>query len=245
MLESIITCPTQWFFERRIGIKDQPVANTVIGITIHNLAEKIIKQNLSTDESIFELEKIWPKQVFDADWQSSVQLNEAKKMVRALHDWLNLNQKNLIGTELGFKVLHAETDTILVGKIDLLQQNDNNEIEIIDFKTGASKPTANDLLEHPQLGIYQLAMSADTDLNPDKVKVNAQLVQIRLRNTKDEVTSQSAPELSDASWLVEQINTARLHLLEEDLPAKPGPHCRNCRVRPVCPAVPEGDQVSA
>ncbi|MBM3690502.1 MAG: ATP-dependent helicase [Actinobacteria bacterium] len=245
MLESVNNCPTQWFFERKIGIKEQPIANTVIGITIHAVAEKMINQNLSLDQAIAELNRIWPAQVFDARWQAEVQLADATIMVKALKEWLVQNAHQVIGTEISFKVLHTETDVILVGKIDLLHRNPNDELEIVDFKTGSSKPSAADLQTHPQLGIYQLAAQSDTFLNPDQLPVVAQLLQIRLRNTKDEVTQQNAPQLNDDQWLIDEINQTKAHLFQEDLPARPGQQCRNCKVRTVCPAVPEGDQVSA
>lgn len=244
MLESITRCPTQWFFERKLGIKDQPVANTVIGLAIHAVAEQIIAQNLDLPAAISELTKLWPTQVFEADWQSQVQFAEATNMVRALHGWLTENQSEIVGTEVSFEVLHADLGVILVGKIDLLQRSPSKELEITDFKTGAQKPTKADLAQSAQLGTYQLAAQIDPKLNPDGLPVSAKLVQVRLRNAKGNVVEQPAPDLADANWLAEQITTAKARLEQEDLPARPGNHCRNCKVRSVCPAVPEGDQVT-
>lgn len=245
MLESITKCPTQWFFERRLGIKDQPIANTVIGIAIHSVAEKIINQKLDLDTAYQELENLWPEQVFEAPWQSRLQFGEARAMVAAIHRWLVNSDATAVGTEVSFKVLHADLGVVLVGKIDLLAENNSGELEISDFKTGAAKPTQAELAKHSQLGIYQLAAEIDQSINPKQLPVSAKLVQIRLRNSKDQVVEQQAPPFTEPQWLIDQISIAKTRLESEDLPAKPGQQCRNCRVRTVCPAVPEGDQVTS
>jgi RecB family exonuclease len=245
MLDSITRCPTQWFFERKIKVQDQPVANTVVGLAIHSVAEKIVNQKLSDSAAIRELEKIWPSSTFDAPWQSQVQLQEAKQMVKAVHNWITNQQAEIAGTELKFTVVHAELDVVLVGHIDLLLKQPTGEFEVVDYKTGATKPTVAQLQEHTQLGIYQLAVSQSSELNPDQAPVSAKLVQIRLRSAKDQVVEQVAPDLTDPAWLEKEILAAKTQLLTEDLPARPGGHCRNCKVRNVCPAVPEGDQVTA
>lgn len=245
MLESITRCPTQWFFERKLGIKDQPVANTVIGIAIHAVAQKIVAEKLTSDQAVAELTKLWPTEVFDAPWQAKVQLAEAIRMVSALHVWVSENSNETLGAEVSFEVLHADLAVMLVGKIDLLQKNEKDDLEVIDFKTGAVKPTKADLAEHSQLGIYQLAVGLSDEMNPVHLPVSAKLIQIRARNAKDQVVEQVAPELGGAQWLVEEIETAKGRIVTEDLPARPGTHCRNCKVRNICPAVPEGDQVNA
>lgn len=245
MLESITRCPTQWFFERKLGISDKPIANTVIGIAIHAIAQRIVNEKLTAEQAINELKQIWPQQIFDAPWQAQVQFTEAESMVKSLHDWLSTNAKQVEGAEVSFKVLHADLDVLLVGKIDLLTKNQTNELEVIDFKTGATKPTKADLAEHAQLGIYQLAVGTSAELNPEQLPVTAKLIQIRARNAKGQAVEQLAPVLDDATWLAKKITEARTRIVNEDLPAKPGTHCRNCRVRNICPAVPEGDQVTA
>jgi RecB family exonuclease len=245
MLESITRCPTQWFFERKLGIKDQLVANTVIGIAIHAVAQKIVAEKLTADQAMAELTKLWPTEVFDAPWQAKVQLAEALNMVKALHVWVSENANETLGAEVSFEVLHAGLEVTLVGKIDLLQKNEKDELEVIDFKTGAAKPSKADLMEHSQLGVYQLAVGISQEMNQAQLPVSAKLIQIRARNAKDQVVEQMAPDLGDAKWLVDEIETAKSRIITEDLPARPGPHCRNCKVRNICPAVPEGDQVNA
>jgi superfamily I DNA/RNA helicase/RecB family exonuclease len=244
MLDSVTKCPTQWFFERKLKVQDQPVANTVIGLTIHSIAQQIVNTKLELTEAINQLTKLWPSEIFDAQWQSEVQLVEAKNMVTALHAWIQTQSATAIGTELKFKVVHADLDVVLVGHIDLLQQTSTGSFEVVDYKTGSTKPTKAELQEHSQLGIYQLAVSNSEELNPNQAPVSAKLVQIRLRNSKEQAVEQAAPDLADDSWLVNQIQKAKTHLISEDLPARPGAQCRNCKVKTVCPAVPEGDQVA-
>jgi len=244
MLDSVTKCPTQWFFERKLKVQDQPVANTVIGLTIHSIAQQIVNNKLELTDAINQLTKLWPSEVFDAHWQSEVQLIEAKNMVIALHSWIQAQSATAIGTELKFRVVHADLDVVLIGHIDLLLQNSNGSFEVVDYKTGSTKPTKAELEEHAQLGIYQLAVSNSAELNPNQASVSAKLVQIRLRNSKEQAVEQTAPDLTDESWLLNQIQNVKTHLITEDLPARPGAQCRYCKVKTVCPAVPEGDQVA-
>ena len=241
-LESITRCPTQWFFERKLQIKDATNASAVIGSVIHQIAENISTKNMSLMDSLNFLRDIWPTKAFDSQWQSNIQLIEAEGMVQALFEWLEPRRDMFISGEQSFNVLLEEDQIILIGRIDLVEKSMDGSLNIIDFKTSNSAPSKKELLEHTQLGVYQLAVANHPVLNPGSARVSAALIQLRARKSDQKASENFAADLEDPQWLFEQLRDGKSRMINEDLPARPGAHCRNCKVKAVCPAVVEGEQ---
>src|SRR6185312_14523726 len=46
------------------------------------------------------------------------------------------------------------------GQVDRLEADANGNLVVVDIKTGRNKPTKDQVLVHPQLGAYQVAVAA-------------------------------------------------------------------------------------
>ena len=163
-------------------------------------------------------------------------------MVQALFEWLEPRRDMFISGEQSFNVLLEEDQIILIGRIDLVEKSMDGSLNIIDFKTSNSAPSKKELLEHTQLGVYQLAVANHPVLNPGSARVSAALIQLRARKSDQKASENFAADLEDPQWLFEQLRDGKSRMINEDLPARPGAHCRNCKVKVVCPAVVEGEQ---
>jgi len=152
------TCPLHWLIGQVGGGTSSTAAN--LGTIIHKVMED------STDRSAQSLwdgvEARWDELHFDAEWQSRVQKVEA----RALTDRLASYLRDFEST--GGELLSAEGTfqldlggAVLSGTIDRVERLSDGRAVIVDLKTGRGDPISDaGVIDHPQLGAYQLAFSA-------------------------------------------------------------------------------------
>lgn len=124
----------------------------------------------------------------------------------------------------------------ILGYIDRLVRRGPGQYEIHDYKTGAFRPSDEDLRRDRQLTFYQIAVR---DRHPDARDVR--LVWHFLAQDDRRTATRTEAEIEEhrrqAMRLVDRIEAAR------DFPARPSPLCRWCEFRDLCPA--EKDKVAA
>nr|WP_240968586.1 ATP-dependent DNA helicase [Streptomyces sp. HNM0575] len=90
------------------------------------------------------------------------------------------------GSELGFDVtLEAgEYEVRIRGSVDRVERDGQGRAYVVDFKTGATKPSGKEVARHPQLAVYQLAVregAADRLFGGERPEPGgAELVHLRL-----------------------------------------------------------------
>jgi RecB family exonuclease len=132
---------------------------------------------------------------------------------------------------------------VLTGRIDRLERDGEGRLVVVDLKTGRSKPAEGELARHPQLGAYQLAVSAGAfgDAEPGGgVLVNLGATSERNR------TQDQAPlgEDADPDWARVRVQDAASGMGGAVFRASPGAFCRICPTRTSCPANDSGRQVT-
>ena len=152
------TCPLHWLIGQVGGGTSNTAAN--LGTIIHKVLED------STDRSPQALwngvEARWDELHFDAEWQSRVQKLEARALTDRLASYL------LDFERTGGELLSAEGTfqldvggAVLSGTIDRVERLGDGRAVIVDLKTGRGDPISDaGVIDHPQLGAYQLAFSA-------------------------------------------------------------------------------------
>jgi RecB family exonuclease len=120
------------------------------------------------------------------------------------------------------------------GRADRIERHAAGELRVVDYKTGSHQPTIAEAKESLQLGFYLLAAAADPEVTAQGRPTGAEY----WHPAKDQPIRKFDPANLD---LVEgKLRTIGDGIAAEQWPATPGTHCKNCTVRLVCPAWPEG-----
>ena len=129
-------------------------------------------------------------------------------MLAKLVAWLGDTRADLsvIAVERDFDVVVG--DARLRGRVDRLERDRAGRPVVVDLKTGKSKPTAEELAVHPQLGAYQLAVQHDgfAGVATGEEPGGARLVQLG-REVKKYEDQQQPPlgEQDDPLWIARQV----------------------------------------
>jgi hypothetical protein len=126
---------------------------------------------------------------------------------------------------------------------------------VVDFKTGKRAPTAAEVAEMDQLGIYQLAAQAGA-LGEVGAPQGASVVYLRVGGRPDDLPKQldqtslvTRPHLNEEAaadyptWVHQRVAAAAAVVAAGRYPALPGDNCRTCAFAVSCPADERGQQV--
>ena len=146
---------------------------------------------------------------------------------------------------------------VLQGRVDRLDRRPDGSVVVVDFKTGATKPTRAQVVENPQLAAYQLAielgaLSTADDDDPGRIPGEpavhgarpggAEL--IHLRTGRPTILTQPPLEpVAGQRWRTVVREAAEQLAASVNLARENG-RCDRCPVRSSCPLRPEGRQVT-
>lgn len=254
MLSSILTCPMRWFLEREAGGSQVSSASQGFGLVLHALAEKVAAGDLpghpeAVDELMAHVDEVWPQISFRTPWSGSRERAEARAaLLRFLRWHARPDARRVLGVE---QALRAEVtldsgETVVVhGFADRLEIDDQHRVVVVDLKTGKYPPRDLEVREHPQLGLYQVAVergAVDELLAPEHRPARpggAELVQLR-KEVRGAVKVQAQPPPEPGP---DGVRTIELQLAQavdvvrgETFGARAGTHCDTCAFVAVCPA---------
>ena len=155
---------------------------------------------------------------------------EGENCVRYFYDEETpFDQAETLGLEAKFQfALDPNGRYAVMGFIDRLARTGPGVYEVHDYKTGASRPSDEDLRRDRQLSLYQMAVK---DKYPDATEVRLVWHYLQLRENR--VSSRTEAELEahrkQAIRLIDTIEAAR------DYPARESALCRWCEYRDICP----------
>lgn len=137
------------------------------------------------------------------------------------------------------------------GSMDRVEADAEGRAYVVDFKTGKQAPTAAEVAHHPQLAVYQLAISegaADDAFDGVRPEPGgAELVQLRQgaakKNGGETLPKVQAQEPLEGEWVGDLLATAAGKVLDERFSPTTGQHCTHCAFRASCSARPEGRHV--
>ena len=155
-------CPLRWFLDRRVGAGNPSGGAAVVGLVVHAVAEAIARGDVAPDEREIGpfVDEIWASVPFPAHYQRIHERRRVDEMITALLAWDASTGRSVAATELTFNVpVPGESRPITIaGSIDRVDRAPDGRIHVVDFKTGRTAASAAATAEHPQLGIYQLAI---------------------------------------------------------------------------------------
>jgi RecB family exonuclease len=155
-------CPLRWFLDRRVGAGSPSGGAAVVGLVVHAVAEAIARGDVAPDEREIRpfVDEIWASVPFPAHYQRVHERQRVDEMITALLAWDASTGRSVAATELTFDlpVAAASRPVHVSGSIDRVDRAEDGSLHVVDFKTGRTAASAAATAEHPQLGIYQLAI---------------------------------------------------------------------------------------
>ncbi|MFF4421293.1 ATP-dependent helicase [Streptomyces sp. NPDC001549] len=250
------TCSLQWFLGREVKADTPSTAAQGFGNVVHVLADEVASGRTPADLAVLmeRLDSVWDALAFDAPWKSRQEKDNARAALERFLRWHTTDRggREAVATEHEFDVtLEAgEVAVRIRGSMDRVESDPQGRAYVVDFKTGRSAPTRDEVARHPQLAVYQLAVREGAvdevfdGLRPEPG--GAELVQLRqgaaIREGGDAVPKVQAQQPLDGEWVGDLLATAAGRVLDERFAPAAGRHCDHCSFRSSCSARPEGRQ---
>jgi len=259
-LSGLDECPLRWFLEHEVHAEQATSSAMGFGGVVHALAHEVATGRTPADLDVLveRLDRVWDQLAYDAPWQSAQQHTEAREALRRFLAWHAAGRdRELVATEVPFEVdLDVPGGPVrLRGFMDRVELDREGRVHVVDLKTGRRPFTRAQIVAHPQLGTYQLAVregALDAALAPRAATGGpavrppvggAELVLLRV-DDGGAPKVQGQPALSDApTWVEQLLDTAVRRVLAESFPPTPQEHCERCAFARCCPAQAEGRQV--
>ena len=238
-LQMLADCPLRWLLERHGGARGRDVRST-LGSLVHALVSES-----GTAESVLldELDKVWGKLPFDAQWHSDNERIRHLEMLATFLKWRSDTRGELteVGTEIDVDGVGAGGDgdgpgVRVRGRLDRLERDREGRLVVVDVMTGKSPVSKDDAQAHAQLAMYQLAVAAGLIADGDEPG-GGRLVYLG-KPTGGRATERHQDAVTPE---VRELGEARVH---EAAAATQGPSfvarvndgCAHCPVRATCPA---------
>lgn len=251
------TCALQWFLGREVKADAPATAAQGFGNVVHVLADEVASSRTPADLDVLmeRLDSVWNGLAFDAPWKSEQEKDQARAALERFLKWhvLDRGGRTPTASEHDFDVtLEAGEYAVRIrGSMDRVEQDAEGRAYVVDFKTGKSAPTKDEVAAHPQLAVYQLAVregAVDDVFDGRRPEPGgAELVQLRQPAPKkeggDAFPKVQAQEPLAGEWVSDLLATAAGKVLDERFTPTTGTHCTHCTFRASCSAQPEGRQV--
>ncbi|MGW9452300.1 ATP-dependent helicase [Streptomyces sp. NPDC055632] len=253
----VSTCSLQWFLGREVRAAEPATVAQGFGNVVHVLADEVASGRTPADLDVLmaRLDSVWDALAFDAPWKSAQEKQNARVALERFLSWHVMDRagRTPAASEHDFDVtLEAgEYEVRIRGSMDRVETDAQGRAYVVDFKTGKSAPTKDEVARHPQLAVYQLAVregALDEVFDGRRPEPGgAELVQLRQAAPKkeggDALPKVQAQEALSGEWVGELLAGAAGRVLDERFTPTTGQHCATCSFRASCSARPEGRHV--
>lgn len=252
-LEAILTCPAQWFLAREAGGAVTDSSSQGFGKVVHAIAEQLARGDLdaATVEDLMPfVDEVWGRLEFRTPWSAAREREAVRDVLARFLTWHRRpGARTVIGFEeqLTAKVSLPSGETVrLNGYADRLELDESGRIVVVDLKTGKYPPTAQEVKEHGQLGLYQLAVEhgAASSLAPDATSGGAELIQLRHPAGSGSELPKVQVQAPEPPEIITQLEKAVATVRAEEFVARPGKQCDRCQFVALCPAQTSGSVLS-
>jgi RecB family exonuclease len=193
------------------------------------------------------VDEVWGRMEFRTPWSAAREREAVREVLARFLAWHSRpGARAVVALEprLRAEVTLPDGATVtLHGYADRLELDESGRVVVVDLKTGKYPPADKDVEQHPQLGLYQLAVdhgAADALLGRKATSGGAELVQLRAGRELPKVQSQSAGPREIEAQLAQAVAAVR----SEAFVARPGPQCDRCAFVALCPARTSGSVLS-
>ncbi len=252
-LEAILTCPAQWFLAREAGGAVTDSSSQGFGKVVHAIAEQLARGDLdaATVEDLMPfVDEVWGRLEFRTPWSAAREREAVQDVLARFLTWHRRpGARTVIGFEeqLTAKVSLPSGETVrLNGYADRLELDESGRIVVVDLKTGKYPPTAQEVKEHGQLGLYQLAVEhgAASSLAPGATSGGAELIQLRHPAGSGSELPKVQVQAPEPPEIINQLEKAVATVRAEEFVARSGKQCDRCQFVALCPAQTSGSVLS-
>jgi superfamily I DNA/RNA helicase/RecB family exonuclease len=249
-VEVLSKCPLRWFVERHGGT-DAMELPSITGSLVHALAQAAA-EGASQEELRDALDIAWADVDAGAPWFSRRERLRVRRMLDSFLNWLVESRAELtqVAVEKDMDVKPERRPAgpwlRMRGRVDRLETDAQGRPVVIDIKTGKVPPTRAAAQVHPQLAVYQLALSlgAFGELDVSTEPGGARLLYVAKETKKGATELRQEPLDKEAlqGWL-EVVRDAAEASLGPNYQASENADCDRCPARTSCPLHDEGRQV--
>ena len=233
-------CSLQWAL-RQVGGEGPSIGAADIGTLVHEVAHDL--GDTDAEAYAAELERRWGRLGMPPGWLSRRDLARAQQMTGRLATYVR--EADAAGwrraaSEVAIRVSLGRA--VVAGRVDRVEVGPDGRVRIVDLKTGASKPKADEVARHGQLGTYQLAVEAGAVHVHGTRSGGAALLQLG-KAAGARTTLQTQPALADdpdPEWAAHLLATTADAMGAATFTATPGDWCGACQLQSSCPAREEG-----
>ena len=250
-VDGITGCALRWFLSREVKGEQGTTTAQGFGLALHVLAAEVVDTvtpDVDPETLIAHLDAVWHRLDFDTPWIAARERDEAVSAVRRLVRWhRDRGERSVLGAEQEFVVEIPVGDDVvrLRGSMDRVEVGADGRIHVVDFKTGKGKPTAAEIEQHAQLGVYQVAVAHGAVPGHD-TSAGAELVHLRQEFAREPglpvVQQQDPPSPGEPFFAYELLRRSRDSVRLERFEATVNERCQICPFRRCCPAQAAGDQ---
>jgi RecB family exonuclease len=257
-LEGLLACPARWFLQREAGGAEVSTAKQGFGSVVHAIANRIASGDLDSGDDLMPyVDQVWGQMVFRTPWAEGRERTQVQAALDRFVAWHNRpGARTTVGTEAHLEAEVTLPDGQVVrlnGYADRLELDEDGRVVVVDLKTGKYPPSAAEVAEHAQLGLYQLAVdhgAADAIVGRPVTSGGAELVQLRVGEGMPKVQPQPPQEASGeadeppARLVERQLMQAVAAVRAEEFVARSGKHCDYCSFHAICPTKTSGTVLS-
>ncbi len=234
-------CRLQWVL-RAAGGDGPSMGAQDIGTLVHEVAHDLGDTDAATYAAA--LESRWGRLGLAPGWLSRRDLGRAQAMTTRLARYLGESAAagwRKAASEERIRV--ALGRAVVTGQVDRIEVDADGRVRVVDLKTGASKPTVDEVRRHGQLGAYQLAVDEGAVAQYGDRSGGAALLQLgRAAAAKSTSLQLQQPLETDdePTWARDLVDDVAEGMASAVFAATPGPQCGTCQVKDSCPAYAEG-----
>ncbi len=233
-------CGLQWAL-RAAGGEGPSVGAADIGTLVHDVAHDLGDTDAATYAA--EIERRWGRLGLPPGWLSRRDLARAQRMAARLAAYVEE------ATAAGWRRAASEATmrvalgrAVVTGRVDRVEVGPDGRVRVVDLKTGSTKPRADEVRRHGQLGAYQAAVEAGALEEHGRESAGAALLQLgKAAGARTTLQTQVAlAEDPEPTWAADLLAVTADAMGAATFTATPGEWCGACRLQTSCPAREEG-----
>jgi len=226
------SCPMKYLFQAAWRLRGRPRAQTTFGSVMHTTIKEFVGQvrergctNVTCEEVFAIYEREWSSAGFPDDYQEQEYRKAGREQLEAFHRSYVAAPCDVLHQEKTFE-LPLEENVLVTGRMDQINRIADDEIEIIDYKTGRprdQKQASNDL----QLSVYALAARDVLELEPER------LIFYNLMNNQAVATTRDEKSLKAVKQRIAEVAD---NIRAGEFSPRPTFSCGTCDYKTICPA---------
>jgi DNA helicase-2/ATP-dependent DNA helicase PcrA len=231
-VDNYTTCPLQYKYKYVLKLPTLPSHALSFGTTIHDTlrdfhTKLMFNKEVSLDDLLYAYENNWQPLGYMNEEHRKMRFENGKELLERYHSKHKNDSIKHIALEKRFSLNLGGIQ--FKGRIDRIDEYSDG-VEIIDYKTGATK-TQKEVDKDTQLALYDIAAREALKLNPKLLSLYFLEEGVKIS------TTHTPEELTQAKRTVIQVVE---RLKKGDYEATPGMHCTWCDYKDICPFVYKG-----